>query len=38
MAGYTVRRLLRGLITMWLVVTVVFVARRLSGDPAKAIE
>ncbi|MCC6455539.1 MAG: ABC transporter permease [Caldilineaceae bacterium] len=36
MARYALRRLLRGLITMWLVVTVVFVALRLSGDPAKA--
>lgn len=30
------RRLLRGLLTMWVVVTVVFVALRLSGDPAQA--
>jgi peptide/nickel transport system permease protein len=36
MARYTLRRLLRGFLTMWLVVTVVFVALRLSGDPAKA--
>lgn len=36
MAGYTLRRLLRGLLTMWVVVTVVFVALRLSGDPARA--
>jgi peptide/nickel transport system permease protein len=36
MARYALRRFLRGLITMWLVVTVVFVALRLSGDPARA--
>ncbi len=36
MARYGLRRLLRGLVTMWLVVTVVFVALRISGDPAKA--
>lgn len=36
MARYMVRRLLRGLLTMWVVVTLVFVALRLSGDPAKA--
>ena len=36
MARYTLRRLLRGFLTMWLVVTVVFIALRLSGDPAKA--
>lgn len=36
MGRYVVRRFLRGLLTMWVVVTLVFVALRLSGDPAKA--
>ncbi len=36
MIRYTVRRFLRGLVTMWLVMTVVFVVLRLSGDPAEA--
>ncbi|MCB0210920.1 MAG: ABC transporter permease [Anaerolineae bacterium] len=30
-----IRRLLQGLVTMWLVVTVVFVVMRLSGDPVE---
>lgn len=37
MVGYTLRRFLRGLLTMWVVVTVVFVALRISGDPASAL-
>lgn len=37
MIGYVVRRLLRGLLTLWLVVTFVFVVLRLSGDPAYSI-
>lgn len=36
MVRYTVNRLIRGLVTMWLVVTLVFVVLRLSGDPAIA--
>lgn len=36
MSRYVFRRFLRGLITMWLVVTIVFVVLRLSGDPAAA--
>ncbi len=37
MTGYAVRRLLRGLLTLWLVVSFVFVVLRLSGDPAYSI-
>lgn len=33
MLGFIVRRLVRGLITLWLVVTVVFFGLRVSGDP-----
>lgn len=33
---FTFVRLLRGLVTLWLVVTTVFVVLRLSGDPAQA--
>lgn len=36
MARYVFTRLLRGLATMWLVVTLVFVILRLTGDPARA--
>jgi peptide/nickel transport system permease protein len=36
MVAYTARRFLRGLLTMWVVVTVVFVTLRISGDPARA--
>ncbi len=36
MVRYTIRRFLRGLLTMWLVMTFVFVVLRLSGDPAEA--
>lgn len=36
MGRYAMSRMLRGLITMWLVVTTVFIALRLSGDPARA--
>lgn len=36
MAGFLIRRTLRGVITLWLVVTAVFVVLRLSGDPAEA--
>lgn len=36
MLRYSARRLVRGLVTMWLVVTLVFVVLRLSGDPAMA--
>ena len=31
---YILRRAVRGVFTLWLVVTIVFVALRLSGDPA----
>jgi len=33
MTGFIVRRFLRGLITLWLVVTIVFFGLRISGDP-----
>ena len=33
MTGFIIRRFLRGLITLWLVVTVVFFGLRISGDP-----
>ena len=33
MTGFIVRRFLRGLVTLWLVVTVVFFGLRISGDP-----
>jgi peptide/nickel transport system permease protein len=33
MTGFVIRRFLRGLITLWLVVTVVFFGLRISGDP-----
>ncbi|MEZ4680305.1 MAG: hypothetical protein R2932_39410 [Caldilineaceae bacterium] len=36
MTLYILKRFLRGLITMWLVVTVVFVVLRMNGDPAAA--
>lgn len=36
MTLYIFKRLLRGVITMWLVVTVVFVVLRINGDPAAA--
>ena len=36
MAGFLLRRTLRGVVTLWLVVTAVFVVLRLSGDPAEA--
>lgn len=34
LGAYLVRRIVRGAFTLWLVVTIVFVALRLSGDPA----
>ncbi|MFN8525753.1 MAG: ABC transporter permease [Chloroflexota bacterium] len=34
LSAYVLRRSLRGLFTLWLVVTIAFVALRLSGDPA----
>jgi peptide/nickel transport system permease protein len=37
MTGYAVRRVLRGLLTLWLVVSFVFIVLRLSGDPAYSI-
>ncbi|MFP4153555.1 MAG: ABC transporter permease [Alkalispirochaeta sp.] len=37
MTGYIVRRILRGTLTLWMVVTFVFVVLRLSGDPAYSI-
>ncbi|MFW5796648.1 MAG: ABC transporter permease [Alkalispirochaeta sp.] len=37
MTGYILRRILRGTLTLWLVVTFVFVVLRLSGDPAYSI-
>ncbi len=33
MFQFTIRRFLRGLLTLWLVVTAIFFALRLSGDP-----
>lgn len=36
MLQYSLRRLLRGLATMWLVMTLVFIVLRLNGDPAQA--
>lgn len=33
MLGFTLRRLIRGVLTLWLVVTLVFVGLRLSSDP-----
>lgn len=36
MTVYILRRFLRGLVTMWLVVTLVFVTLRINGDPAEA--
>ncbi|MFZ4663330.1 MAG: hypothetical protein ACOYNY_40365 [Caldilineaceae bacterium] len=36
MFHYTMRRFVRGLITIWLVMTAVFVVLRLSGDPTEA--
>ncbi len=33
MLGFVVRRFLRGVVTLWLVVTAVFFGLRLSGDP-----
>lgn len=36
MTKYVLRRLVRSIITLWLVVTLVFVVLRLSGDPARA--
>ena len=37
MASIVLRRTVRSLVTLWLVVTVVFVVLRLSGDPAAAL-
>lgn len=37
MLNYLVRRLLRGILTLWLVVSMVFVVLRLTGDPAQAL-
>jgi peptide/nickel transport system permease protein len=34
LGAYVLRRAVRGIFTLWLVVTIVFVALRLSGDPA----
>src|SRR6188474_1354505 len=34
LGAYVLRRTVRGIFTLWLVVTIVFVALRLSGDPA----
>ena len=36
MARFVLRRALRGVVTLWLVVTAVFVVLRLSGDPTRA--
>lgn len=36
MLKYTLRRFLRGLATMWLVMTLVFIVLRLTGDPSLA--
>ncbi len=37
MARYVAYRLLRALLTIWIVVTLVFIGLRLSGDPAQAL-
>lgn len=37
MARYLLSRLFRSLVTLWLVVTLVFIVLRLSGDPARAL-
>lgn len=37
MTRYILSRLLRSIATMWVVVTIVFVVLRLSGDPAQAL-
>jgi len=37
MVRFIVGRLARGIITLWLVVTAVFIVLRLSGDPAEAL-
>lgn len=37
MTRYVVNRLLRGILTLWVVVTLVFVVLRLTGDPAQAL-
>ena len=37
MLRYMIRRLLRGLLTMWVVMSAVFLVLRLSGDPALAL-
>jgi ABC-type dipeptide/oligopeptide/nickel transport system permease component len=34
LGAYVLRRAVRGLFTLWLVVTIVFIALRLTGDPA----
>jgi peptide/nickel transport system permease protein len=36
MLQFSIRRTLRGILTLWLVVTAVFVALRVTGDPAQA--
>jgi peptide/nickel transport system permease protein len=36
MLQFSVRRALRGILTLWLVVSAVFIALRLTGDPAQA--
>ncbi len=33
MLRFTIRRFVRGLLTLWLVVTAIFFALRISGDP-----
>lgn len=33
MSGYLLRRTLRALLTLWVVLTAVFLASRLTGDP-----
>lgn len=35
MAGFVIPRLLRGIVTLWLVVSLVFFGLRLSGDPVR---
>ncbi|MBI1299618.1 ABC transporter permease subunit [bacterium] len=36
MTRYVLKRFVRGVVTLWLVVTLVFIALRLTGDPAQA--
>lgn len=37
MTRFVLRRLVRGIVTLWLVVTAVFIVLRMSGDPAQVL-